>query len=125
MCNKAYQTEVVVNSLDYRQVVVSEFGVQITSWDIDNEGLITAGWRYKDGREGGTDWTKKKWIPILIEEQRHWPECSDNECHWVRPPDQDEGWEGKCWRHFPIPGEDEPLFSPNLPEGRGDIISTL
>lgn len=84
-------------------------GIKVISWDKDEDGLITASWEYLDGRVSGTDWTDRENIPKLIEETRSWPECADSVCHWVRPPTQDKGWEGKCWRHFPIlEAEEEP-----------------
>jgi hypothetical protein len=78
-------------------------GVKIISWDEDADGLITASWKYPDGRVGGTDWTEEKWIHVLIDEQRYWPECADEECTWVCWPEIREKNGGKCWRHFPIP----------------------
>lgn len=73
-----------------------EAGVKMIDWIVDPDGLVAASWEYPDGRIGGTDFTDDINVPYLIDEQRNWPECTNNECAQVTQ-------QGECWRHKPIP----------------------
>lgn len=69
-------------------------GVRIIRLGIDRDGLVTASWVYPDRRIGGTDWTYRDTMLVMIEQQRTWPKCL--KCRHVTQ-------NTICWRHFPIP----------------------